>query len=61
MLYDLFFAFLQTGRYSEARKVIEVKCNNGTQPEKQKKIIIKAALLSPRRLRHLHLNSATKT
>lgn len=25
MLYDLFFAFLQTGRYREARKIIEVK------------------------------------
>lgn len=24
MLYDLFFAFLQTGRYREARKIIEV-------------------------------------
>jgi len=23
-LYDLFFAFLQTGKYKEARKVIEV-------------------------------------
>lgn len=25
MLYVLFFAFLQTGRYREARKIIEVK------------------------------------
>lgn len=25
MLYDLFFAFLQTGRYREARKIVEVK------------------------------------
>lgn len=25
MLYYLFFAFLQTGRYHEARKIIEVK------------------------------------
>lgn len=24
MLYDLYFAFLQTGRYKEARKIIEV-------------------------------------
>ena len=24
MLYDLFFAFMQTGRYREARKIIEV-------------------------------------
>lgn len=24
MLYDLFFAFLQSGRYREARKIIEV-------------------------------------
>ena len=24
MLYDLFFAFLQTGRYREARKIMEV-------------------------------------
>lgn len=24
MLYDLFFAFLRTGRYREARKIIEV-------------------------------------
>lgn len=25
MLYDLFFAFLQTGRYREARKIVEVQ------------------------------------
>lgn len=24
MLYDLYFAFLQTGRYKEARKILEV-------------------------------------
>lgn len=29
MLYDLFFAFLQTGRYREARKIIEVKTQTG--------------------------------
>lgn len=34
MLYVLFFAFLQTGRYREARKIIEVK---NTQPENDKK------------------------
>lgn len=37
MLYDLFFAFLQTGRYREARKIIEVishtKENGGSQVE----------------------------
>lgn len=27
MLYDLFFAFLQTGRYREARKIIEVNAH----------------------------------
>lgn len=34
MLYDLYFAFLQTGRYKEARKIIEVGllllCSNHT-------------------------------
>lgn len=29
MLYDLFFAFLQTGRYREARKIVEVKTQTG--------------------------------
>lgn len=29
MLYDLFFAFLQTGRYREARKIVEVKSRTG--------------------------------
>lgn len=29
MLYDLFFAFLQTGRYREARKIVEVKAQTG--------------------------------
>ena len=30
MLYDLFFAFLQTGRFREARKIIEVKTHQLT-------------------------------
>lgn len=29
MLYDLFFAFLQTGRYREARKIVEVQTQAG--------------------------------
>lgn len=29
MLYDLLFAFLQTGRYREARKIVEVKAHTG--------------------------------
>lgn len=31
MLYDLFFAFVQTDRYREARKIIEVKTHNKEQ------------------------------
>ena len=30
MLYDLFFAFLQTGRFREARKIIEVNTHTHT-------------------------------
>lgn len=33
MLYDLFFAFLQTGRYREARKIIEVSAHVHVLPK----------------------------
>lgn len=42
MMYDLFFAFLQTGRYREARKIIEVS----THMDKDAVIITKLTNLT---------------